>query len=104
MHILMNLACRRFKTHPAEILRVAALHTHQNLTASEMHQEYKAQTANGRWEQWVLDTCLDCLSGRIEAQVMIPEYGLTWVIRPLNMIPNGEKWRKGEDEVWHESC
>lgn len=92
MHQLMTLACNACKTHPAEIFRVACLHTHQNFDAKEMRLEYKIQTEQGFWEAWVLDTCLDILAQRIPVRVFEAEAGWVWIIRPLNVLPTAEQW------------
>lgn len=97
---LVPIACKFARTHQAELFRVACLYKHKNWTTRQMQQEYKKQTACEVWEEWVQDTALDILAGRIPLWIKVAEEGEVYIVRPINHLLPNELWKAGELETW----
>lgn len=111
----MNLACQKAQTHPSEIFRYAVFYEKRGWNIKEQMVEYKTQTADGAWADWVLDVCLLLLAGRLELWYTEVEFRVNgesvqtvqgaeaWIIRPLNHLTPAERWKSGLPPVWSES-
>ena len=101
---LVALACKKASTHPSEIFRVACLHHHKNWNMLQTRNEYKEATGLDMWPDFVLDTALDILAGRILLWVDLGAElgGEVWIVKPdVHLLPS-ERWKKGTNFDWQE--
>jgi hypothetical protein len=106
---LMQQACRFARTHESEVFRAACLWEFppnmKGWNLKTQRVEWNCQTAQGYWEEWVIDSCLDILAGRMPLYLEFEdETGRfkIYLVHPLTYLTPPQLWKRAHPDEWQE--